>query len=43
MYGVSLADMDAATRRRAKAINFGYPASLHLVSPDNLGISPDRS
>lgn len=40
MFGVSLADMDAATRRRAKAINFGIIYGISAFGlANNLGIS----
>ena len=40
MFGVSLEDMDAATRRRAKAINFGIIYGISAFGlANNLGIS----
>jgi len=40
MFGVALADMDAATRRRAKAINFGIIYGISAFGlANNLGIS----
>lgn len=40
MFGVSLSDMDAATRRRAKAINFGIIYGISAFGlANNLGIS----
>ena len=40
MFGVTIADMDAATRRRAKAINFGIIYGISAFGlANNLGIS----